>query len=118
MIAGSACSPLPMPNRKAATTCRPRDDGEERRRGLEDFRSQGCRVGAPWASHLIVTARTAGARRDTKGIGVFIVAKDAKGVTTRDYPTVDGRRASEVHFDNVSVGADAVIGDAEGGACR
>lgn len=72
-------------------------------------------VGAPWASHLIVTARTAGARRDTKGIGVFIVAKDAKGVTTRDYPTVDGRRASEIHFDNVSVGADAVIGDAGNG---
>ncbi len=72
-------------------------------------------IGAPWASHLIVTARTAGGRRDTKGIGVFIVAKDAKGVTTRDYPTVDGRRASEVHFDNVSVGADAVIGDAAGG---
>jgi alkylation response protein AidB-like acyl-CoA dehydrogenase len=43
------------------------------------------------------------------------VAKDAKGVTTRDYPTVDGRRASEVHFDNVSVGADAVIGDAANG---
>jgi pimeloyl-CoA dehydrogenase small subunit len=72
-------------------------------------------IGAPWASHLIVTARTAGGRRDTKGIGVFIVAKDAKGVTTRDYPTVDGRRASEVHFDNVSVGADAVIGDAGNG---
>ncbi|MBI1255212.1 MAG: pimeloyl-CoA dehydrogenase small subunit [Hyphomonas sp.] len=72
-------------------------------------------VGAPWASHLIVTARTAGGRRDTKGIGVFIVAKDARGVTTRDYPTVDGRRASEVHFDNVAVGADAVIGDAENG---
>lgn len=72
-------------------------------------------VGAPWASHLIVTARTAGGRRDTRGIGVFIVAKDAKGVTTRDYPTVDGRRASEVHFDNVAVGADAVIGDAENG---
>ena len=72
-------------------------------------------VGAPWASHLIVTARTAGGRRDTGGIGVFIVARDAKGVTTRDYPTVDGRRASEVHFDNVAVGADAVIGDAENG---
>ncbi|MEX1250573.1 MAG: acyl-CoA dehydrogenase family protein [Hyphomonas sp.] len=72
-------------------------------------------IGAPWASHLIVTARTAGGRRDTSGIGVFIVAKDAKGVTTRDYPTVDGRRASEVHFDNVSVGAEAVIGDAASG---
>jgi len=72
-------------------------------------------VGAPWASHLIVTARTAGGRRDTKGIGVFIVPKDAKGVTTRDYPTVDGRRASEVYFENVSVGAEAAIGDTAGG---
>jgi pimeloyl-CoA dehydrogenase small subunit len=68
-------------------------------------------IGAPWASHLIVTARTSGGRRDAKGVGVFIVPKDAKGVTTRDYPTVDGRRASEVYFDNVTVGADAVIGD-------
>lgn len=68
-------------------------------------------VGAPWASHLIVTARTGGGRRDTKGVGVFIVPKSAKGVTTRDYPTVDGRRASEVYFDNVAVGSDAVIGE-------
>ncbi|MBY9067907.1 acyl-CoA dehydrogenase family protein [Hyphomonas sp. WL0036] len=68
-------------------------------------------VGAPWASHLIVTARTGGAQRDAKGVGVFIVPKDAKGVTTRDYPTVDGRRASEVYFENVTVGADAVIGE-------
>ena len=68
-------------------------------------------IGAPWASHLIVTARTGGSQRDAKGVGVFIVPKDAKGVTTRDYPTVDGRRASEVYFENVTVGADAVIGE-------
>jgi len=72
-------------------------------------------IGAPWASHLIVTARTAGGRRDENGVSVFIVAKDADGVTTRDYPTVDGRRASEVYFENVSVGADAVIGEVDGG---
>jgi alkylation response protein AidB-like acyl-CoA dehydrogenase len=72
-------------------------------------------VGAPWASHLIVTARTGGGQRDTGGVSVFLVAKDAKGVTTRDYPTVDGARASEVYFENVSVGPDALIG-AEGGA--
>ena len=29
---------------------------------------------------------------------------------TRDYPTVDGLRASEVYFENVAVGADALIG--------
>ncbi len=72
-------------------------------------------IGAPFATHLIVTARTSGGQRDTGGISVFIVPKGAKGVTTRDYPTVDGLRASEVYFENVSVGADAVIGKVDGG---
>ena len=67
-------------------------------------------VGAPWATHLIVTARTGGGQRDEGGVSVFLVDKSAKGVTTRDYPTVDGARASEVYFENVSVGADALIG--------
>ena len=56
--------------------------------------------GAPWSTHLIVTARTGGAQRDTGGVGVFLVEKGAKGLTTRDYPTVDGSRASEVYFEN------------------
>lgn len=70
-------------------------------------------IGAPWASHLVVTARTGGERRDRSGVSVFVLAKDTPGVTTRDYVTVDGRRASEVYFENVAVGADALIG-AEG----
>ena len=67
-------------------------------------------IGAPWASHLIVTARTGGAQRDTGGVSVFLVDKSAPGVSSRDYPTVDGRRASEITFDNVKLGADALIG--------
>jgi hypothetical protein len=67
-------------------------------------------VGAPWASHLIVTARTGGGQRDAGGVSVFLVDKAAKGVTTRDYPTVDGARASEVILENVSVPAEALIG--------
>ena len=70
-------------------------------------------VGAPWATHLIVTARTGGGQRDAQGVSVFLVEKNAKGVTTRDYPTVDGQRASEVTFENVALGAEALIG-AEG----
>lgn len=72
-------------------------------------------IGAPFATHLIVTARTSGGQRDTGGVSVFIVPKGAKGMTMRDYPTVDGLRASEVYFENVSVGADAVIGKVDGG---
>ena len=60
-------------------------------------------IGAPWASHLIVTARTGGGQRDAEGVSVFLVDKAAKGVVTRDYPTVDGLRASEVFFETVSV---------------
>ena len=70
-------------------------------------------IGAPWASHLIVTARTGGERRDRAGVSVFVVAKDTAGITTRDYVTVDGRRASEVYFENVALPAEALIG-AEG----
>lgn len=72
-------------------------------------------IGAPWATHLVVTARTSGGQRDKGGISVFIVDKSADGVVTRDYPTVDGRRASEVYFENVSVPADALIGEEDGG---
>src|SRR6476646_6992033 len=44
-------------------------------------------VGGPFATHLIVTARTGGGQRDAQGVSAFIVEKNAPGVTTRDYPT-------------------------------
>lgn len=69
-------------------------------------------VGAPWATHLFVTARTGGGRRDRQGVGVFLVEAGAAGVATRDYPTVDGRRASEITFENTPA---RLIGDAETG---
>lgn len=70
---------------------------------------------APHATHLIVTARTSGGQRDREGVSLFLIEKGAKGVSTRDYPTVDGGRASEIHFENASVPAEALLGN-EGGA--
>ena len=72
-------------------------------------------IGAPWATHLVVTARTSGGQTDKDGVSVFIVDKAAQGVSTRDYATVDGRRASEVYFENVKVSGDALIGEAGNG---
>lgn len=72
-------------------------------------------LGAPWAQKLVVSARTSGGQRDRDGVSLFIVDKTAPGVSTRDYPTVDGRRASEITFENVKLGADALLG-AEGKA--
>jgi alkylation response protein AidB-like acyl-CoA dehydrogenase len=52
-----------------------------------------------------------------KGVGLtlFIVDGKAKGLTRRDYPTQDSLRASELTFDKVSVGADAVLGKVDEG---
>ncbi len=73
------------------------------RRDGEGWRLDGRKavvVGAPWATHLLVTARTAGGRRDREGVSLFVIEANASGVSRRDYPTVDGRRASEIGFDH------------------
>lgn len=60
-------------------------------------------AGAPWATHFVVTAKTA------KGVAAFLVEAGADGISMRSYPTVDGGMAAEVQFDGVSVGADALL---------
>jgi pimeloyl-CoA dehydrogenase small subunit len=67
------------------------------------------------ADKLIVSARTAGARRDRSGIGLFLVAGDAPGLNRRGYPTQDGARAAEIALAGVRVAPDDVIGDPAGG---
>ncbi len=64
---------------------------------------------APFATHFIVTARTGGGQRDAGGVSVFLVPADTAGITRRDYPTVDGGRASEIYFENVRVDADQLL---------
>jgi len=70
-------------------------------------------LGGPSADFFVVSARTSGEQRDADGISLFLVDADASGLSRRDYPTVDGLRASEVMLDNVRVGADAVLGDVD-----
>ncbi|MFZ6762020.1 acyl-CoA dehydrogenase family protein [Pseudoroseomonas sp. WGS1072] len=66
------------------------------------------------ADHLIVSARTAGQRRDREGISLFLVPGDARGVSRRGYPTQDGLRAAEIQLESVQLPAGALLG-AEGG---
>lgn len=63
------------------------------------------------ADKLLVTARTAGGAREEKGIGLFLVDANAKGVGRRGYAMQDGKRAAEVTFDDTP--AEAVLGDPE-----
>ncbi|MEI9930241.1 MAG: acyl-CoA dehydrogenase family protein [Rhizomicrobium sp.] len=72
-------------------------------------------IAAPWADQLIVTARTSGGRRDEKGVSVFLIDKKSKGVSMRDFPTMDGTRASEITFENVEVPAERLIGELDNG---
>jgi pimeloyl-CoA dehydrogenase small subunit len=65
------------------------------------------------ADTYIVTARTKGGQRDRGGVGAFLVPANAKGVRAKGYPTQDGLRAANVTFEQVEVGADAALGDAE-----
>lgn len=62
---------------------------------------------APWATHLLVTARTGGSRRERAGVELFLIDAKSPGITRRDYATVDGFRASEVYFENVAIPGDA-----------
>ncbi|MFH1604375.1 MAG: acyl-CoA dehydrogenase family protein, partial [Pseudomonadota bacterium] len=62
------------------------------------------------AGRLIVSARTAGAARDVKGISLFLVDRQSAGVQATDYRTIDGMRAAEIKLASVKVGADSVLG--------
>ena len=73
--------------------------------------AKGVVLGAATADKLVVSARTRGDSRDRAGIGLFLVDRGASGVRLRDYHTVDGLRAAEVAFEDVRVGAGAVLGD-------
>ena len=78
------------------------------------FRLNGAKavvLGAQNADIFVVSARTSGGPRDQQGISLFLVAPDAAGVTLRNYVTVDGGRASEVSFENVALGEDALLGE-------
>ena len=59
-------------------------------------------IGAPAADQLIVSA-------DAGGASLFVVDAKAQGVSLNPCRTVDGQRAADVRFDQVQLGADALL---------
>lgn len=72
-------------------------------------------IGAPWASHLIVAARTSGAIGDAAGISLFLTPADAAGLAMHPYPTIDGRRAADIILTDVVLAPEALVGSEGGG---
>lgn len=70
---------------------------------------KGVVLCAPQATHLLVTARTGGGNRERAGVELFLIDAKSAGIVRRDYPTVDGFRASEIYFENVAVPGDALL---------
>ena len=68
-------------------------------------------INGPNANFFIVSARTSGEQRDETGVSLFIIPSDAKGLSRRDYPTVDGQRASELILDNVELDEASRLGE-------
>ena len=67
-------------------------------------------MNGPSANKFIISARTSGNQLDKMGISLFLVDSDADGLTKKDYKTVDGRRASDINFENVSIPKESLIG--------
>ena len=72
---------------------------------------KGVVLNGDTADSFVVSARTAGERRDEDGISLFHVERGADGLGVRGYPTVDGQRAAELSFEGVRLGGDALVGE-------
>ena len=68
-------------------------------------------MNGPNADKLIISARTTGKQNDREGISLFIIDSNLDGVSLRNYPTVDGRRASEVTLENVIIPSSSLLSE-------
>ncbi|WP_328389226.1 acyl-CoA dehydrogenase family protein [Nocardia sp. NBC_00416] len=92
------------------------------RRDGDDWVLDGTKIvvtGVPVATHLIVSARTSGERRDQDGISLFLLEFDPAappaGVEVHQYRTIDDRVAADLTFADIRIPASALLG-AEGQA--
>ena len=67
------------------------------------------------ATTFVVAARTSGSAGDAKGITLFLVPADAKGVAREALHTVDNRGYANLSFDGVEVSAEHVLGAVDAG---
>lgn len=64
-------------------------------------------VGAPLATHLLITARTS----NPDGISLFLSDADSAGIELHPYRTIDDRRAADVTFNDLRLSATALLGE-------
>jgi alkylation response protein AidB-like acyl-CoA dehydrogenase len=65
------------------------------------------------AQAFVVSARTRGEQSDEDGISLFLV--DADAVEKTSFRLMDGQLVANIRLDNVKLGADALLGELDGG---
>lgn len=63
------------------------------------------------ADSFIVVARSHGDERDSNGLSLFLVDRKSAGISCRRTLMVDNRNAANLHFEQVQVPGDALIGE-------
>ena len=66
---------------------------------------------APSADFVVVSARTSGGVTDQEGISLFLVKRDAPGLTVSEYQTQSGGRAGDLRLEAVAVDGADIVGD-------
>jgi len=72
-------------------------------------------TGASIATHLWLAARTGPPDSRHKGISLFVVPMDTRGITVRPLMTQSGERTNEVFLDDVRISASGLVGEENGG---
>ncbi|KAF0863426.1 acyl-CoA dehydrogenase family protein [Pseudomonas sp. LD120] len=86
--------------------CRAEADGASwRLNGIKSLVLHGEQAGL-----LVVSARTAGALDDSRGISMFLVPTDTPGLAVQGYATVDGGPVAQVRLNNVILPGHALLG--------
>ena len=67
---------------------------------------------APSADAFLVSARDSGNAGAAQGVTLFLVPREAVGLTVSSYPTQSGGRAGDLQLAKVAVGPEAVVGTA------
>jgi alkylation response protein AidB-like acyl-CoA dehydrogenase len=67
------------------------------------------------AHAFVVAARTGGAAGEQSGISLFLVPADTAGISVAALKTADSRGYADLTFNSVEIGADAVLGEVDGG---
>ena len=74
--------------------------------------SKAVVLNGPEADMFLVSARVGDSSIGAKeGISLFVVDKNSQGLHCNNYKTYDGRSACELQLDNVTLNADALVGE-------